>query len=220
MWCSLIYQELKEYQFTSSLLSKKFAALFGRHDLYRLKITKHLYQNYRNDCLLSYNSKIGTWNPRLESYFADDKEWYEEHCPITLDFQGNEGWVPYQKSLEHIKKHIDLYFIEIVCETDTHSNKFFTEKTLKNFYLQKPFILMAGHHSLLELKDRGFATFAPWIDETYDTISCPNKRLQAILLEIDRIAKMPMDDINKMHQDLMPVFEHNKQNFLKICLTC
>ena len=35
-------------------------------------------------------------------------------------------------NLQEIKKHVDLYFIEIVCETEIHSNRFFTEKTLKN----------------------------------------------------------------------------------------
>jgi hypothetical protein len=219
MWCSLVYQELKDYQHNLKYFNKKFAALFGRHDLYRLKITKHLYQNYRNDCVLSYNSKIGAWHPRLESYFADDKEWYQTHCPILLDFDGDQGWVPYQRSLQEIAKHTDTYFLELVAETDTHSNKFFTEKTLKNFYIQKPFILMSGQHSLLELQNRGFRTFAPWINETYDQISCPNKRLYTILSEIDRISTLSLDDLNCMYQEMLPVFEHNKQNFLKICLT-
>jgi len=219
MWCSLVYQELKDYQHNSHNFTKKFAALFGRHDLYRLKITRHLHENYYNDCVLSYNSKIATWNTRLESCFSQDKKWYSDHCPITLDFGGNEGWVPYQKSLQEIKKHVDSYFIEIVCETDTYSNKFFTEKTLKNFYLQKPFILMSGQHSLKELRDRGFKTFATWIDESYDNIACPNQRLHAVLTEIDRLSNLSLDQLNELYQDLIPVFEHNRQNFLKICLT-
>ena len=215
MWCSLVYQELKDYRCNESRFTKKIAALFGRHDLYRLKITKHLYENYYNDCVLSYNSKIGTWHPRLESYFVDDKKWYIEHCPIPLDFGGEEGWVPYQKSLQQITKHVESYFLEIVCETDVYSNKFFTEKTLKNFYLQKPFVLMSGRHSLKQLQEKGFRTFAPWIDESYDEINCPNKRLHTILKEIDRLAKFPLEDLNNMYTEMMPVFIHNQQNFLK-----
>lgn len=215
MWCSLVYQELKDYQCNAPCFTKKIAALFGRHDLYRLKITKYLYQNYYNDCLLSYNSKIGSWHPRLESYFVDDKNWYQDHGPITLDFNGVEGWVPYQKSLEYIKKHVDSYFLEVVCETDIHSNKFFTEKTLKNFYLQKPFILMSGKHSLKQLQEKGFKTFAPWIDESYDEIDCPNKRLHAIFKEIDRLVKLPCEDLNNMYTEMMSIFAHNRQNFLK-----
>lgn len=215
MWCSLVYRELQEYKRTSISLTKKFAALYGRHDLYRLKIIKHLHQNYAGDCILSYNSKIGTWHPRLESYFADDKKWYQDHCPIQLDFNGDQGWVPYQKSLQQITKHVDVYFLEIVSETDVYSNKFFTEKTLKNFYLQKPFILMSGQHSLVELQNRGFKTFNPWINETYDQLSCPTKRLHAILTEIDRLSLLSISELNSMYQDMLPVFEHNRRNFLK-----
>lgn len=220
MWCSLVYKELETYQFQVGQFSKKFAALFGRHDLYRLKIAKHLHQNHHADSLLSYNSKIAAWHPRLSSYFSDDVDWYTKNCPIKLDFNGTEGWVPYQRSLEEIKKHCGTYFLEIVSETDIHSNKFFTEKTLKNFYLKKPFILMSGQFSLWELHDRGFRTFSPWIDESYNDIACPNKRLHAILEEIDRLSALSLSDMDQMYADMLPVFEHNQQNFLKICLTC
>jgi hypothetical protein len=215
MWCSLIYTELKNFQVKHTSFTKKFAALFGRHDLYRLKITRYLYENYRNDSVLGYNSNLGTWNQRFEYCFEDDKNWYNTHCPILLDFDGTEGWVPYQKSLQNIVKHSSSYFLEIVVETDPYSNKFFTEKSLKNFYLQKPFVLMSGKHSLKQLQEKGFQTFAPWIDESYDTIDCPNKRLQAIINEIERLSTISLEDLNSMYLEMVPVFEHNWQNFLK-----
>jgi hypothetical protein len=168
---------------------------------------------------LSYNSKIGRWNHRFESWFEDDKTWYNINCPILLDFDGTEGWVPYQKSLEQITKHCNSYFLEIVAETDPYSNRFFTEKSLKNFYLQKPFVLMSGKHSLEQLQKKGFKTFAPWINESYDTIDCPNKRLHTIFKEIDRLSAISIEDLNSMYLEMTPVFEHNRQNFLKICLT-
>jgi len=218
MWCSLIYQELKDYQHTPNGFTKKFAALFGRHDLYRLKITRHLHENYYNDCVLGYNSKIATWNTRMESCFSEDKKWYTEHCPILLDFDGDEGWVPYQKSLQEIKKHVASYFIEIVCETDTYSNKFFTEKTLKNFYLRKPFILFAGAGSLQNLHSKGFCTFGSVIDESYDGIECPNRRLRAVITEIDRLSNLTYNEINHMSLQLDKVFEHNRKKFLEYVL--
>lgn len=215
MWCSLIYKELKNYNTCGSEFKKKFAALYGRHDLYRLKIFKHLFENYKNESLLSYNSRLGHWNQRFDYYFADDQHWYKNNCPISLDFEGNEGWVPYQKSLKAIYAHYNEYFLEIVAETDVHTNKFFTEKSLKNFYLQKPFILFSGQYSLKELHSKGFQTFSPWIDETYDQISCSYKRLRAILNEVDRLAKIPTENLNQMHVEMLPIFEHNRQNFLK-----
>jgi len=215
MWCSLVYHELKNYKPNYNFFTKKFAALFGRHDFYRLKIIKYLHENYRSDCLLSYNSKIGKCNHRFQSWFDDDLAWYSDNCPILLDFDATEGWVPYQKSLGKITKHCDLYFLEIVAETDPYSNKFFTEKSLKNFYLQKPFLLMSEKHSLKQLQQKGFKTFTPWINESYDEISCPNKRLNAILREIDRLSSISITDLNSMYLEMAPVLEHNRQNFLK-----
>ncbi len=215
MWCSLIYKELKDFDPGHAVFTKKFAALFGRHDLYRLKIIKHLRANYNNDCVLSYNSKLGQWSTRFESWFSEDKDWYQTNCPILLDFDGSQGWVPYQKSLQEIGKHTRTYLLELVCETDVYSNKFFTEKTLKNFYLQKPFILMSGQHSLDELKNKGFKTFSPWINESYDNIGCPNKRLHTILTEVDRLAAFSINELTGMYKEMIPVFEHNRENFLK-----
>ena len=218
MWCSLVYKELKDYQHNSQYFTKKFAGLFGRHDLYRLKIARHLYQNHVNDCVLSYNSKRAYWNTRFESWFTEDKEWYTEYCPIHLDFIEHEGWVPYQKSLQEIQNHIDLYFIEIVCETDIHSSKFFTEKTLKNFFIRKPFILFAGAGSLKYLHSKGFNTFASIIDESYDCIECPNRRLKAVLTEVDRLSNLSYDEINNMYLQLDKVLEHNMKKFLEYAL--
>lgn len=215
MWCSLIYQQLKEWQTNIKPCKKKFAALFGRHDLYRLKLVKYLHENYYDQSILSYNSKFGTWNQRFAARFSDDSSWYQKNCPILLDFDGSDGWVPYQHSLQKITSHVHDYFLEIVCETDIYSNKFFTEKSLKNFFLKKPFILMSGQHSLKELHNRGFKTFSPWIDESYDNIGCPNKRLQAIFKEIDRLSNFSIEKLNQLCIKMLPTFEHNRQNFLK-----
>ena len=74
---------------------------------------------------------------------------------------------------------------------------------------------MSGQYSLQELHRRGFKTFSPWIDESYDNIGCPNKRLQAIFKEIDRLADLSIAKVNQLRNEMLPTFEHNWQNFLK-----
>jgi|688.fasta_scaffold174414_3 hypothetical protein len=220
MWCSQIYKYVEPLPLSSNCFSKKFAALFGRHDLYRLKFFRHLCDHYQNDSVLSYNSVYAQWNHRfVDKYFSDDKLWFAENCPKLLDFETSRGWVPFQESLKCIGAHYQSYFLELVCETDVYSNKFFTEKTLKNFYLGKTFLLFSGYQSLERLKQKGFKTFGPYIDESYDNIKCPYSRYTAIIKEIDRLATLPYTDLNQIAQQLQPVFEHNRQNFLKICLT-
>jgi len=216
MWCFNVAQIINLPIARPVLCGKKFAALFGRHDMYRLKFFRHLYENYKNDSVLSYNSTRASWNYRFATEFDDDKKWHDLNCPVLLDFEKSSGWVPFQDSLSNIHKHYHTYFAEIVCETDFYSNRFFTEKTLKNFHLGKPFLLFAGSGSLDYLKSRGFQTFGSYINEEYDTIDCPRSRYLAIIKEIDRLAEMSKFDLQTMLHKLEPVFIHNRQRFREL----
>jgi hypothetical protein len=210
MWSSLVYEQVKDLPLSTNNFDLKFAALFGRHDMFRLKLCRHLYDNYKQDSLLSYNSNQAVWNHRFRDRFTDDECWYHQHCPIKLDFEP-EGWVPYQKSLANIKPHYQRYFMEVVAETDVYSNRFFTEKTLKNFYLGKPFIIFSGSGSLVHLRSLGFKTFAPYINEHYDTIVNTYDRFAAVIQEIDRLAGLSINELKQMHQGLTEIFEYNRQ---------
>lgn len=213
MWCSNVNKVVNDLPLSHSSCCKKFAGLFGRHDLYRLKIARHLHDNYKQDSILSYNSTFSTWNHRFASMFVEDKTWYESVGPILLDFDKPSNWVPFQNSLQNISRHYNNYFVEIVCETDPHSNRFFTEKSLKNFYLGKPFLLFSGAGSLQYLKQRGFLTFDSWIDESYDLIQCPHRRLQVLLAEIDRLAALSIDEMQSILSQMQPLFVKNRQRF-------
>jgi hypothetical protein len=216
MWCSNIQQVINLSMSKPHYCGKKFAGLFGRHDMYRLKFFRHLYQNYKNESVLSYNATSAVWNHRFTQDFDDDKKWHELNCPVLLDFEQSSGWVPFQNSLENMHKHYHTYFIEIVCETDFYYNKFFTEKTLKNFHLGKPFLLFAGPGSLDYLKFRGFETFSEHINEEYDTINCPRARYNTIIQEIDRLAQLSNFDLQTILHKLQPIFDHNRRRFMEL----
>jgi hypothetical protein len=219
MWGSLCYSKIKNLPLSTNLFQKKFAALYGRHDIYRLKFFRHLYDNYKDQSFLAFNSINGYYNSRFLKEFEDDINWYQEKCPVFLDFQQANNWVPYGESLNTIGAHYNNYFIEIAAETDFYTNKFYTEKTIKNFYLGKPFLLWSGVKSLARLQDEGFQTFAPYIDESYDTIHNIQDRFCAILNEIDRLAKMPMQELVDIHLALHDTFEHNRKFFVETLLT-
>lgn len=215
IWASQIYPVIKELSISDNSFNLKFAALFGRHDPFRLKICRYLYENFREQSLLSYNAFRTTYNSRFKTYFDDDQSWFETRCPLLLDFDRASGWVPFQDSLNCIHTHYQKYFLEIVVETDPHTDNFFTEKTLKNFYLGKPFLLLSGQGSLKYLHSLGYKTFSPIIDESYDNHPGIADRLDAIFNEITRIAGLSINELADMHVQLMPIFEHNRQWFVK-----
>jgi hypothetical protein len=102
------------------------------------------------------------------------------------------------------------YFIEIVAETDTLTTNWITEKTVKNLYIGKPFIVFSGVGSLAKIRSFGFKTFSPWIDESYDTIDNVYLRSEAVKKEIDRLATV---DLQELFDNILPILEHNRQTY-------
>lgn len=208
----ICYSRLQKYPIASNNFSKKFAGLFGRHDIYRLRLFRHLHTLYADDSIISYRSdptKLLNFQ-HLDSYLID-KDWAKSNCPVRFDpLTEEEQYVCYD-SLLTIGNHYEKYFIEIISETDPNSAEFLTEKTMKNFWLGKPFLLMAGPGALEYLHSQGFKTFAPFIDESYDTIINPYKRLQKIQFEIDRLGSMSLSELKNLHQNLIPIFTYNRE---------
>ena len=178
-----------------------------------------MFTNFRDTSLLGFNSQSGTYNTRFQSYFEDDKMWYAENCPVYLDFDTSNTWIPYGKSLETIGSHYKTYFLEVVAETDFYTDKFFTEKTFKNLYLGKPFLLWSGPHSLFKLRESGFKTFHPYINESYDLMHNTKDRFEAILSEIDRIGNLSLEQLQEVHTNLKERLQYNRDYFLQFLLT-
>jgi hypothetical protein len=104
--------------------------------------------------------------------------------------------------------------IEIVLETLFDDARLhLTEKTLRPIACGRPFILMATAGSLQYLRDYGFKTFDGLLDETYDTISDPAERLQAVTNEMSRIVKLDQTKKLMLWNQLYKIAEFNQQLF-------
>lgn len=92
------------------------------------------------------------------------------------------------------------------CQLDLY---LFSEKTYKPILAKHPFIQANRFGSLRVLRDFGYKTFHPWIDETYDTIVNDEDRLEAIADEIERLCKFTDDQWLAWQQNVRPIVEHN-----------
>jgi hypothetical protein len=104
--------------------------------------------------------------------------------------------------------------IEVILETlfdDTRLH--LTEKTLRPIACGRPFILMATHGSLQYLRDYGFRTFDGLIDETYDTITDPRQRLDAVIQEMSRITALDKFEKYSLWKQLYEIAKFNQQLF-------
>lgn len=104
--------------------------------------------------------------------------------------------------------------IEVVLETlFDDSRNHLTEKALRPIACGKPFIIAATPGTLEYLRSYGFKTFHGLIDESYDTITDPLDRLNAIVNEMKRISNLSVDQKHKLWAALLEIAKYNKQHF-------
>lgn len=108
--------------------------------------------------------------------------------------------------------------ISLVPETDFtgRASRRFTEKSVKAFAAGHPVLLAALPGSLRLLRESGFASFDPYIDEAYDSIADPQDRLEAVLAETERIGAMSARDLGALLRRCLPAMEHNLRHAVEV----
>ena len=211
LWVRVLHPVIKDIPIYPAPFSKKFAVWFHRGTFYRLQIARQLYTKYRDDSYISYQEYGMLHDITWTEQFIDDITWANANTPIVYDQLFPKREYTHDMIVGGGRKPYHDYFMEIVVETDCLNHNWITEKTVKNLYIGKPFIMMGGAFSLAHIHRQGFKTFSPWIDESYDSITNVYQRFEAIKQEIDRLAAMPIEQLNQMHQEMMPIFEYNRR---------
>ncbi len=105
---------------------------------------------------------------------------------------------------------LDTY-VSLVTDTffSDGRSQFVSEKPLRAVANLHPFIYFGDPGALADLRARGYRTFAPLIDETYDSILSPRARMQAALKEVGRLAAMGADQLQELYASLWPTLTHN-----------
>jgi hypothetical protein len=139
------------------------------------------------------------------------KDLENNHLPLIVDV---DEW-----DTNHYGTSVDwLYsrtFFSIVTESIFEDvSVFLDEKVWKPIYNYHPFIILGCPNSLKKLREVGFKTFEPFINESYDTEVNPGKRMGMVVDEVERLCSMSFDELKKWHKNLIPILKYNK-SFLK-----
>lgn len=121
---------------------------------------------------------------------------------------------PAEASADYDAQDYQTHALDVVLETlfdDTRIH--LTEKTLRPIACGKPFILVSTPGALEYLRRYGFKTFGSLINEEYDHIIDPVKRLQSIINTMDEISKIPTVQKMSLYNELHRIAEHNKKWF-------
>ena len=89
----------------------------------------------------------------------------------------------------------------------------FTEKTFRPIALRHPFIIVGIYGFLKGLKELGYKTFAPYINEEYDNETNDVKRMAMIIDEVKRLNSFTDEQWLNWQEKIKPIVDHNYQLF-------
>ena len=90
-----------------------------------------------------------------------------------------------------------------------YPSTFHTEKTWKTIRAKHPFIITSVPYVLQGLRELGYKTFHPYIDESYDTIEDDETRVMAIMDEVERLCNMTDDETREWLANVQPICDFN-----------
>lgn len=178
---------------------------------YRVKFTEMIVDhNLQDFCNMKFNP-------------MDDQCHYRNFQPVNDAFKANRydienyfepSHADSDSSADYNSEDYGSIGIEVVLETLFDDQRWhLTEKSLRPIACGRPFILAATAGSLQYIKNYGFQTFAPYIDENYDTIQDPLLRLAAITNEMKRISQLPAEDKRSLWNAIYCVAKNNQDLF-------
>jgi hypothetical protein len=164
------------------------------------------------------NIKLTVENVLQAEISQQDADKLASLLPIELDtdhltIDGKRSFVTDNNKKEW---YADTYF-HITSESSFFApitdEPFFSEKTFRPIINLQPFIHVGDFGSLKKLKDLGFKTFEPYIDESYDQEPDHFKRMQMIEKEIVKLNSLGIEQLHNYYYDMVDRLIYNKNHF-------
>jgi hypothetical protein len=111
----------------------------------------------------------------------------------------------------------DTYFCistETLRESDNGNMCNFSEKVMLGWILQ-PTIIVGTSGIIKHLKSLGLESYNELFDESYDDVVETNKRLVKVMNEVERVCKMPEDELRSIYSDILPKVIHNQHKIFE-----
>jgi hypothetical protein len=179
---------------------------------YRLKFADWLIEyNLVDYCQTTCNQIDPTLNVPFDNYQFKNISWKPIH---QLDQYFDSNVTNSHASADFVIDDYNNTDFEVVLETLFDDSRLhLTEKTLRPIACSQPFILAATHGSLKYLRSYGFETFGDVIDESYDLIVDPEKRLRAIVACMESIKSWTPKQRKINMRKLQEIANRNHQHF-------
>jgi len=185
-----------------SLGAKEVDSAFG--GVWPNKIAEFIKDKKQNEMVSNALKKIKPLYP-IDADGDIDANW------IYKDGERWGGAVGQWSNFSHQYKRI---YFNIVTESCYYEDCIYmSEKVFKPISNLVPFIIVSNPFFLAKLREIGFKTFSPWIDESYDEETNNDKRFFMILDEIKRLCSMSKEEIHKWYYEMEDILIYNQDHF-------
>ena len=194
-------------EFDRDIANAKFVgSLLGRYNLSRFRLAYELDRAFVNDTFITFQPGVQFINEILKHFsnqYQRELAWLQtktfDRDMTSKHFMGMIDWTDACRNYGNVWNQ---YQIEVVSETDSMSNFWFTEKTANCLATGKPFVLINGTGSLERLRDMGFCTFNEVIDESYDLATTPTGRIDQVIKSLNGLYNDPNreEKIKKLYE--------------------
>lgn len=193
--------------------SRAYRSLFVA-ELAKNNLLSHGYISYSKDCPEHghYQKTIFDLVDKHNlsyDYVLSCKEILDQ-IPGDLRIDSKDHFIPNGSQVISALNEMMDSFVHVVTETCFWETKeHLTEKIFKPIVTKQPFILLGCANNLHYLKKYGFKTFDSWWDESYDTISDPIKRIQAVVKILKQLSELSSSELESMLRGMNYILEHN-----------
>ena len=196
--------------------------MMSRGLLEKCLVNYHERSNFSEDERQQWKSR---WPERFFNYRTPQLDQLDDAVFLKIAFDNTNNTAntcrpqPGSKSGSHawisqlIPRNIyNSAYISIVAETETVPSVFFiSEKITRPLLVGHPFVVFGCTGYLQCLRDLGFKTFSPWLDETYDLITDTDKRIVAIVDSVLQFSQFNDSQRQQVCSEMQPVIEHNRR---------
>lgn len=171
----------------------------------------HCFPDYWND-LWNMSYEI----PWFRDLIGPNMDRIKSMPPLYLDTtEMMTNWAQAEKPGQMQDYYENSYF-SVVAETNFFTTKqgfepsrFFSEKTFKAIANHHPILFLSTPGMVSALKQLGYKSYAPYIDESYDLVQDDGDRLLAVLKETERLCNLQGEDLEDFLIGCQEITEYN-----------
>ncbi len=155
-------------------------------------------------------------------------DYTKEYGKEAVEFANNLVPYTYDYKVDGLQDYLNIipYFnsyFNIVTEScwgpgydNTHPQKIhITEKVWKCIMTFQPFVLISNKNNLKKLREWGFKTFHPHIDESYDELDTYKERKVLLEKEIKRLCSMTIKELDEWYWSMEDILNHNQKHYVE-----